>query len=64
MEKEKEAALEDIRRKWADVVEEVEEIPVRPYKKDVLVELFGVAWVPHYVVETPQGEEEIPAFAG
>ncbi|HFC08626.1 MAG TPA: DUF87 domain-containing protein [Chloroflexi bacterium] len=64
LEKEKEAALEDVRRKWADVVEEVEEIPVRPYKKDVLVELFGVAWVPHYVVETPQGEEEIPAFAG
>ncbi len=64
LEKEKEAALEDIRRKWADIVEDETEIPVRPYKKDVLVELFGIAWLPHYVVETPQGEEALPAFAG
>ncbi len=63
LEQEKAAALEDVRNKWADIVEEMEEIPVRPYKKDVLVELYGIAWVPHYVIETPQGQEELPGFA-
>ncbi len=64
LEKEKAEALEDVRRKWADIVEEVEEIPARPYKKDIAVELFGIAWLPCYVVTTTEGEqEEIPAFA-
>ncbi len=63
LEKEKAEALEDVRRKWADVVEDETEIPVRPYKKDVLVELFGVAWMPYYRVETRDGVEDLPAFA-
>jgi len=63
LEREKQEALEDIRRKWADVVEEIDEIPVRPYKKDVVVDLFGIAWLPHYVIASDTGEQEIPAFA-
>ncbi len=63
LEQQKEEALEEIRRKWAEVVEEVEEIPVRPYKKDIVVELFGIAWVPYYLMEGRSGVEEIAAFA-
>ncbi len=63
LEREKAEALEDVRSKWADIVEEVEEIPVHPYKKDVMVECFGIAWLPCYVIATPEGEQTIPAFA-
>ncbi|WP_456413652.1 helicase HerA domain-containing protein [Oceanithermus profundus] len=40
----------EIEDRWEELAEDVEPIPVTPYKKDVALEFFGVAWVPHYVV--------------
>jgi hypothetical protein len=40
----------------------VDEIELAPLKKDVLVDLFGVAWLPFYVVETGGGIKELPAY--
>jgi hypothetical protein len=38
------------------------EIPVTPYKKDVLIDLFGVAWMPFHVVQVEGEILELPGF--
>ena len=62
LDKEKAEALEEVERKWSDIVEDVTEIPIAPYKKDVLVDLFGVAWMPYHVVETEGRRIELPGY--
>lgn len=51
MEAEAEAALLEVKTKWEEIAAETTTIPVTPYKKDISVELFGVAWLPYLVVE-------------
>ena len=46
-----ESEVGEIEDRWEELAEEVEPIAVTPYKKDVALELFGVAWVPYYVVQ-------------
>jgi hypothetical protein len=48
---EKAEALEETRDRWAEVVNQVSEIPVQPYKKDIYIDLFGVAWMPYHLVQ-------------
>jgi len=55
-------AIESIKAHWSEVLEHVDEIPVSPYKKDILTELFGVAWLPYLLVDTPAGSFELPGF--
>jgi hypothetical protein len=62
LEQEKVDAIAEVDSKWADVVADVTEIPVAPYKKDVAVTLFGVGWVPYYVVESGGRTREVLAF--
>lgn len=57
-----EDALEEARQKWEDISAEISEIGVNPYKKDIRVELFGVAWLPHHVVDDNGRALELPAF--
>ena len=40
----------------------MEEIAVTPTKSDISVELFGVAWFPYHVVQTPTGILELPGY--
>jgi hypothetical protein len=54
--------IAEIKTYWSEVLEQVDEVPVAPYKKDILVELFGVAWLPHIVVESASGRFELPGF--
>ncbi|HLF89816.1 MAG TPA: hypothetical protein VI451_12770, partial [Anaerolineales bacterium] len=61
-EREKTTALEDINRRWADLADDFTEIPVQPYKKDIRVELFGLAWHPYWLVETEGQVMELPGF--
>jgi hypothetical protein len=63
LEKEMAEALEEVDRKWSEIVDDDTEIPVTPYKKDILVDLFGVAWVPYYVVETEGRKLELPGYS-
>jgi predicted nucleic acid-binding Zn-ribbon protein len=60
---EQRAAVEEIQQKWDEVVADISEIQVSPYKKDITVSMFGVAWFPYYLV--PDGDRllELPAFA-
>ncbi len=56
------AELDEIEAKWAEIAAEVTEIPVAPYKKDIDVDLFGVAWVPHFLVQVEDKFEEFAAY--
>jgi hypothetical protein len=55
-------ALQEVEDKWAGIITDISEITVVPFKKDIDLGLFGVAWLPAYLVEKGNGFEEIPGF--
>ncbi|MFL7868844.1 MAG: helicase HerA domain-containing protein [Anaerolineales bacterium] len=62
LEKELNGAIEEVQAKWAEIADDMEEIPVNPYKKDILIDLFGVAWFPYHLVEVDGRTVELPGF--
>lgn len=56
-------AVDELEQKWADIADDVDEIEVSPYKKDVRVDLFGVAWLPFYLVVSDGRVYDLPAYA-
>lgn len=62
LEREKAQAIEEINRRWSDIANQTSEIPITPLKKDVLLDLFGVAWFPYYQVEVGQEVIELSGF--
>jgi len=62
LEQELTQAIEDIKSKWSDIVDNVSEIPIQPYKKDILIDLFGVAWMPYHIVEVDGRTLSLPGF--
>ena len=63
LEAEMNEALEGARAKWAEILEEVDTLTLRPYKREVEVEMFGIAWMPYHIFRTAAGLEDVPAFA-
>lgn len=55
-------ALAEVRERWADIAADTTEIPVTPFKKDIDLALFGVAWFPYHVIQSEGGIAELPAF--
>ncbi|MEW6716666.1 MAG: hypothetical protein AB1345_04070 [Chloroflexota bacterium] len=55
--------MQEVNPKWADIVDDMVEIPLTPYKKDVLIDLFGVAWRPDYLAEAEGHILEFPGFS-
>ena len=51
LEDEMEEVIDEIEDRWAEIASEVEESVFTPFKKDVLIEHFGVAWVPFWQFE-------------
>jgi hypothetical protein len=47
---EMEQALQAVQEKWRNAARQIEEMPIRPYKKDITVVLFGIGWVPYWDV--------------
>ncbi len=45
---EMEQALKAVNEKWARIAAEGEEISIKPLKKDIYVDLFGVGWIPYW----------------
>jgi hypothetical protein len=58
----REEVTAEINDRWGRVVNEVTEVTITPKKTDVLVNVFGVAWLPHYVVKAGAETFELPAF--
>jgi hypothetical protein len=53
---------QEINDRWGQVVNDVSEVNVTPKKSDVFINMFGVAWVPHYRVKTGDQMIDLPAF--
>ena len=62
LEKRREEVVAEINNRWGNVVNESTEVIVTPKKTDVFVNLFGLAWMPHYVVRMDTEVVELPAF--
>jgi hypothetical protein len=62
MEKEQEDAIQQTRDRWAAVVNDISEVPLTPYKKDIFVDTFGVAWLPFYQVRDGSRLRDVAAF--
>ena len=61
---EMEAAIDELEEKWAETAREISEIRITPYKKDILIEIFGIAWMPYHLVEVDKKIIELPGYAG
>ncbi len=61
-EKRREETMVEINDRWGRVVNEITEVTIAPKKTDVFVKLFGVAWMPYYVVKAGTDTIELPAF--
>ena len=62
LERNREEVVAEVNDRWGRIVSETSEVTVNPKKTDVFLNLFGVAWMPYYVVDTGGGKMELPAF--
>ena len=62
LQQQREQAAAEINDRWGHVVNDVAEVNVTPKKTDIYVNLFGVAWMPYYVVQAGTQTVELPAF--
>lgn len=58
-----ETQIDAIEAKWEAVATEVTTVPITPYKKDIVLDLFGVAWLPYHLVETNGRLLQLPGYA-
>jgi len=61
-EKRREETIAEINNRWGQAVGNVTEVTVAPKKSDVFVSLFGVAWMPYYIIRADGQTMELPAF--
>jgi len=55
--------LNELADRWGDAAAAIEEITITPYKKNILIEHFGVAWYPFWQLEEGGKTFEVPGFA-
>ncbi len=63
IEEEKASALQTVNDKWGDVANQITEIPIAAQKKDILLDFFGVAWMPYHLVKISEQLIELPGFS-
>ena len=63
IEQEKAAALKAVNDKWAEIASQITEIPISAQKKDILLDFFGVAWMPYHLVKLNDQTFELPGFS-
>ncbi len=56
------ADMAAVNEKWSRVAVTVEEHAVQPYKKDILIELFGIGWQPYWYAQSGGQPLLLPAF--
>jgi hypothetical protein len=56
-------ALDALDDHWAEVASGIDELVKTPYKKDIYIDLFGIAWVPYWQVEQDGQLVELPGFS-
>ncbi len=61
-EQEFENALREINERWAKAAQAVEEYVVTPYKKDIMIDLFGIGWIPYWYADVNGQALMLPAY--
>ncbi|NSW52776.1 MAG: ATP-binding protein [Anaerolineae bacterium] len=62
LEKSKESQIDGLVEKWTKISAQTTVESVSPYKKDIVNEIFGVAWLPCYPVVVGQERRYLPAW--
>jgi hypothetical protein len=67
LEQELQDQVSDITARWDDAVSQFESIPVRPSRSDVRVDMFALAWAPHWQIkyqakDDSERDEIVPAY--
>ncbi len=56
------SALQQVSERWTKLVDAASEIPLTPQLKDVYLALFGVIWLPFYVLKAGNKVVELAAY--
>jgi len=56
--------IEAVEEKWLELAGDTSSIAVAPYKKDIAISMFGIAWLPFYVIDDNGRESELYAYSG
>ncbi len=48
--------------RWSQVANDVTEMTIAPLRKDVMLDVFGVAWMPFHLVKAGTEVFELPAY--
>lgn len=62
LQRQREEVISEINDRWGRAASETTEVTVNPKKTDVYVNVFGVGWLPYYIVKTNGDPLELPAF--
>ncbi len=62
LEQARKQVVQDIHERWTQAVNAITEVALSPKKTDIFMDLFGVAWLPYYLVQTGTGMLELPAY--
>ena len=62
LQRERDETTAEINDRWGNIVNDINEVSVKPKKTDIYVNIFGVAWKPFYVVQAGDETIELPAF--
>ena len=52
-----------LQQEAAERTDQVSTVPLSPYKKDIFIDLFGIAWCPYYTVIVNGQTRELPAYS-
>ncbi|NWG33560.1 MAG: DUF853 family protein [Chloroflexi bacterium] len=59
----REDTLRELNDRWGTAVNDITEVTVAPKKTNIFITLFGVGWIPHYIIESGSDPFTLPAFA-
>jgi hypothetical protein len=66
LEQERDEAVAEVRARWAGVADRVEESEVHPTRSGIHIKVFGLAWVPHWLLVGGEGQggeaRRVPAY--
>jgi len=54
--------MDAVKARWEGAASQVSEITLNPTKSNIFTDIFGVVWLPYYIVESGGQTLEIPAF--
>ena len=59
---EMEDELKQVDEKWQDVLDDIIDEPVSPFKKNIFMEKFGLLWLPYYAFQKGEEWVTVPAY--